>query len=167
MSMLLILLFSCTAKKVTPLEKEIIDINGCPPKGICNIERIENSTIKLLEDTTGQFYTKVETDENHHLYKITYEREVPEGIMDAQYQEIIYFQVEKDKKLVELNDKELSEANVIYSRLCYCPGETGYEVVAFGSLYFETKKQSTEIRLEIQPKKYPVKMNLVETTVVF
>jgi len=159
LSILFILLLSCNAKKVSEAEAVQLSIEGCPEAGRCDVERFENSKISMYEDTTGQFYTKIEGAENTNLYKITYSRKVDERIADANYSEVIYFEMENDKKSQKLNDQNLVEANLIYGRFCYCPGQTSYVAILSGSLDFKKKKNQTEIKLEIQPKNFPIKMD--------
>lgn len=161
------LITSCTAKKVSDFENGIIKIKGCPEDGKCNIERIENSQVTLQEDSTGKLYPQIDKSNTYHLYKITYDKNVKEGVMDSQYQEVIYFEIEQSKTYRELNNKALDRAKVIYGRLCRCPGETGYEAILSGKLFFETFRQITEVRLQIEPKDYPIVMNKLETNVTF
>lgn len=163
----LLILASCTAKKVTEFENGIIKIKGCPEDGKCNIEQIKDSQISLQEDSTGELYPQIDKSNTYHLYKFTFDRDVEENIADAEHQEVIYFQIEKSKTFRELNDKALDRAKVIYGRHCRCPGENGYEAILSGSLYFETFRQVTEIRLQIKPEKLPISMKKVETNVTF
>lgn len=163
----LALITSCTAKKVSEFENGIIKIKGCPEDGKCNIERIESSQITLQEDSTGELYPQIDKSNTYHLYKITYDRNVEEGVMDSQYQEVIYFEIEQSKTYRELNNKALDRAKVIYGRLCRCPGETGYEAILSGKLFFETFRKITEVRIQIEPKDYPIVMNKLETSVTF
>jgi hypothetical protein len=43
----------------------------------------------------------------------------------------------------------------------------GFEPVYKGSLDFETFRQITEIKIDIQPEKYPILMKDISTTVSF
>lgn len=164
---LILLITSCTAKKITEFENGIISFRNCPDGGMCNVEQIRDSQISLQEDSTGQMYPKIDKSNTYHLYKLTFTKEVKEGVMDAEYQEVIYFQIEKSKTFRKLNDKALDRAKVIYGRQCYCPGETGFEAILSGSLLFETFRQVTEIHLEIKPDTLPVEMNKALTKVTF
>lgn len=166
-SLMMLILTSCTAKKVSEFENGIIKFKGCPDGGNCNVKQIKNSQISLEEDGTGVLYPKIRKSNTHHLYKITYTKEADKTIADNEYQEVIYFEIEKSKTFRKLNNKALDRAKVIYGRSCRCPRMNGFEPVYKGSLDFETFRQITEIKIDIQPEKYPILMKDVSTTVSF
>ena len=162
-----LLITSCTAKKVSEFENGIIKLKGCPDGGTCNVEQIKSSQISLDKDETGAQYPNIRKSNTHHLYKLTYTKDSDNNIADDQYQEVIYFELEKSRTYRTLNNKALDRAKVIYGRICRCPGETGYETVLDGSLFFEKFRQVTEIKIDIKPVKYPILMDDINATVSF
>lgn len=155
---ILLSLISCSTKKPIDFKNSSKSFVGCPVNGDCTIELIENSKLTLQQDGIGQYYPKIETVEGVNLYKISFQRKVDERIMDAQYQEVIYFEIKKDASSLSYKNNELNEANITYGRLCFCPGNTGYETISSGSFLFERKKSQIAIQIEIEPKQFPVLM---------
>ena len=166
-ALFLIFLSSCTTKKITDYENGILKFSGCPDGGDCNIEQIRDTQINLERDDNGKLYPELKKSNTYHLYKITYNKQTDKSLADTEYQEIIYFEIEKSKTFRQFNNKALDRAKVTYGRLCRCPEETGYEPIYDGKLYFETFRQVTEIKLEIIPKTLPVIMNNFQVKVAF
>lgn len=160
--LLSIALSSCSAKKNTEMTDFSSTFEGCPDGGTCNIEQIDNSSFTLVKDGVGQNYPQIENAENIDVYKITFQRKVDERIMDAQYQEVIYFQIDKKTTSKQLKDQDLSEVNLAYGRLCYCPGSTGYESISVGNLHFTRNGNQVSIQLKIAPQQFPNLMHTVD-----
>ncbi len=71
---------------------------------------------------------------NNTVLKYTYTRNKIPNTEDSSYVEEIY--IELDSKNIETNlkDAQLANVKVVFARLCFCKGQTGYYKVTNGEL---------------------------------
>lgn len=166
---ILISISSCALQK-TEEERAVksFDLKSCPENGSCIVELMENTILDLQKDGVGKFFTREASSDSHDLYKITFERkQVDERIMDAQYKEVVYFQLPKNTKRLDLKDNALGEVELVYGRLCFCPNQTGYQRIQSGSFSYTSQKDTAQVDIQLQPEDWPITMDVVELGIAF
>lgn len=144
------LVFSCQTNKdvkAAVSSKTIatnVSSSYCPEDGTCTFEVLKNKKFNLLTDPYGARYPEI-LDGDKTILKFEYKRRPLPNIEDSNYREIIYIQLEGDNKELNLENQALKAVNVVFARLCYCRGQTGYYPVYEGELLL--KKQETGLYL--------------------
>ena len=126
----------------------LYNISDCPEDGTCFLEIIENKYVKIQKDKFDKSYIIFEEDESMTVLKFNYRRNTVKGVADQDYQELIYLNINNDKKEIALIDESFSDVSVIFGRLCFCRENTGY---------FEVKKKKKKI---IKSKRMGYKLDL-------
>ena len=137
-----------TCKGVSNLKEK----PDCPEGYECYAEVITDKSIKLLKDTIGKTYIKLEDSENYNVIKYTYLYKGDPQISDDTYRENIYFQISKTEKSLELSDQALSDLKLIIQKACFCR-DSGYELITEGDLKVNKEKNTYNIKLNFQSKK--------------
>ncbi len=135
----------------------------CPEDYDCNVEMISNSFITILEDSIGKKYIKIKENDAYHVIKYSYSYKGRPEIADDGYHEEIYFQIPVDQNEIMLNDKNLSDANLIVAKHCFCP-DAGFEVVSDGKLEVTKTKNTYVVDLNFSTEKN-MKVNHLKTKV--
>ncbi len=146
-----LLLFSCQNTKTT-LENSssLAALNTeelCPNDGDCNTSILKNQSLKIKLDEFNHLYYKTEANANTSVIRFEYKRKAPEGLQDGNYREEIVFEINNSDVKLELEDVLLKSTKMIYGRLCYCRGQTGYFLVNKGKLTLE--KNQKEIKFDL------------------
>jgi hypothetical protein len=133
---LCVLVFSCKAKnsELISQKQQFNSSSYCPDDGVCSIELVPKSTLDLKKGTLGEMYATVEEGENI-VFKFTYKKNVPEGVMDAHYIEEVYAELDSNLSDINIKGKELSKVKLMYNRICYCKGQTGFYKIYNGNLF--------------------------------
>lgn len=140
---MLTLILACNSNKsVTEAQLLNKTAPNCPDDGICTFEVLKNKTFNMKKDEFGNSYSEL-LDGNKTVLKFEYKRNTPPDLQDANYSEVIYIEIENDSKTLNLKDNDLSKANVGFSRLCFCRGQTGTYPVKSGSLNLTKTGKST------------------------
>jgi hypothetical protein len=134
-------------------------LTGCPNGGTCSFEVIKDASIRLLRDEFDNFFPRQSYNPYTNVIKISYVKDVPEGIMDAGYIENFYFEVPKSKKEWNLKNKQMYRANLIYSRECRCPGEKGHEYILDGKFDYRKMRSILDVDIKVKNTTYPILMN--------
>lgn len=143
--------------------KNIEEQPQCPKDFECYTEIKDNKEINVLEDTIGQSYLRLEDAENSMVVKYIYDYKRDPRIMDDGYREIIYFQIPKDTKTLELENSEMSNIKLYIQKSCFCP-DGGYEQILNGKFKLKKYQNSLVFDLEFEVQK-DVKLNLIQTKV--
>ena len=166
----LIVIFSCGNSKKAADESEKTKITlqmtqSCPDDGICSIQVIPQSSLLIKTDDIGKYYPVVEKGKNL-VIKYVYKRNPIENTADSNYSEIIYFELPDKKLNLNLQDKDLSRVKLLYGRLCFCRGTSGYFPVNKGNLITKkTGKEQLKIFLEFSVKKIPQIIKQIDETI--
>ena len=152
---ILILLSGCKSNQNTSEQsgaylKEI----SCPDSGNCEFEVLENSVLNVRTDEFGKLYPEV-IPGNKVVIKFHYKKTVPENVMDANYSEYIYLEVNEYEPQLILRDKELQKVKMLFGRICFCRGAMGYFKVTKGSLYLFNIKGKLKMDLTFEVDKIP------------
>jgi hypothetical protein len=150
MKYLLILVLSSTilmcesSKKATihtPIEATVLE--NCPEDGTCTFEVFQNKSLNIQKDDLGAFYPEV-VDGKKTVIKFEYKRNEIPNTADGNYSEIIYAEINPQAKEITLQDDTLIEAKLLFGRLCFCRGETGYYYVNKGLLNISSNTDGTK-----------------------
>jgi hypothetical protein len=115
----------------------------CPKDGNCTFEVLTNSSLNLQTDGIGQLYPQVKKG-NKTVLKFEYKRSVDPRIADGGYTEIVYAEIDPKTKDLNLSDEQLTSANVVFGRLCFCRGQAGYFRIDQGALVISTAKDRSK-----------------------
>jgi len=127
---------------------------SCPESGNCEFEVLRNSNLNIRTDEFGKLYPEVTTG-NKVVIKFHYKKTVPENVMDANYSEYIYLEVNEYEPQLILKDKELQKVKVLFGRICFCRGAGGYFKVTKGSLYLFNIEGKLKMDLTFEVDKIP------------
>ena len=138
-------LLACQSQKSlnTQYEKRETLSTFCPEDGNCTFEVLTNSSLNLQTDGIGQLYPEVKKG-NKTVLKFEYKRSVDPRIADGGYTEIVYAEIDPKTDNLSLSDEQLTSANVVFGRLCYCKGQAGYFRVDQGALEISTAKDQSK-----------------------
>ncbi|MEN8185682.1 MAG: hypothetical protein ABFR05_00995 [Bacteroidota bacterium] len=152
---------SCMSQKIDSQNKNItFQTDKCLDDGKCTINILYNSKLEVKNDNFGNLYPEIK-DGNKIVVKHQYRRDEIENIADSNYSEIILFEVDNDKIDLHLLNKNLQNVKMLYGRLCFCRGSTGYYKVEKGDLKVNFHKDKLEIDLYFEVDKIPQKINRI------
>ena len=120
-------------------------IPNCPEEGICTITIEENKELQIKTDEFGMIYPEI-IEGDHYLCSYSFSKD--SDYADGNYKEMILFQFPKNEISLLLQDKNLQKVNLLYGRLCYCKGESGYEKVSKGVLSLKRNNNKISLKLE-------------------
>jgi len=130
------------------------NIKYCPEDGVCTLEVLQNKSFKLLKDGIGKLYPKI-SDGNKIILKYEYKRnEIPNSV-DGNYSELIYIEADPNNLELDLKDSQFNKAKVLFARLCFCGGQTGYYRVNDGNLSIAKKGDFYQLNLEFKVYEVP------------
>jgi len=136
--------------------------SSCPENGICIFEVLENQKITISKDGIGQLYPKI-TDGNTTVYKFTYTKNKDERYQDSHYNEEIYFELPKQLDELVLKNENLSSVKLVFARLCFCRGQTGYYPINQGKLTItKLKTDMYKISLSFKTDEVPQVITFIE-----
>ena len=130
--MVLFFSFSCKSKQVISVENISPNISeNCPENGTCSFDVFQNKNLNILKDNIGEIYPEI-IDGNQLVLKFKFERNTDLKVADGQYIEEIY--IELDPKNLQKETTHLKSGNLLFARLCFCRGQTGYYRIRSGNL---------------------------------
>ncbi len=162
------LLIACKAQNKTTIVKEQEEktVTNCPDDGVCNVEIFLNSTLNIKTDTTNQIYAMVEKGEKL-VFKFTYSKNVDKMYVDGHYIEEIYAEFENEISQLTLENKELQKVKLLFNRLCYCKGSTGFYRINNGKLTINKITDKTfSIQINFKIDEVPQVINSIQETLV-
>ncbi len=156
-------LSSCQAQKIDSKNKNVnYKLDNCLDDGACTVEILYNSELEVKTDEFGNTYPKINIGDNM-VVKYQYKKNEIENVADSSYSEIILFELNNDKIDLHLQNGDLQEVKLLFGRLCFCRGATGYYRVEKGDLKVNFDKDKLKINLQFKVDKVPQKIsNLTE-----
>lgn len=155
--MFLMVLSSCAAQKDQGDDgRQVIpppNIN-CPENGDCTFEVVKDASLKLSYDDQGKLYPEVVSGKRTVVI-YHYSKKTPKDVMDAHYDEYVYLEFDPNEKQLILKDMELQKVKMIFGRICYCKGNTGYFPVREGNLFLFNSDGNLQLRTNFSVKKIP------------
>jgi hypothetical protein len=127
----------------------------CPEDGKCELHVLKNSQLLIKKDEFGATYPHVEAG-NFIVLKFEYKKDEIPNTADSNYSELVYIQLNPDSLEMELKDKNLSNVKLLFGRLCFCRGQTGYYRINSGHLSIKNIEENTyQINLEFTTDQVP------------
>lgn len=127
---------------------------NCPEGGDCTFEVLQNSTLTLKTDPTGATYPEIKEGENV-VIRYHYKKDPEPDVMDSNHSEYLYFEINPGRVEISLKDSELQEVKLIYGRICFCKGESGYFPVRKGNLFVYQNEGDLLVRGSFNISKVP------------
>ncbi len=162
---ILLLTTSCKSSKEGNLQTNLKTMDSnCPDDGICSLEVIKSKSLEIKQDAISALYP-VLTEGNSNVLKFSYKRNEIANTQDGQYSEVIYAELPENIKDIELNDANLSTVKLLFARLCFCRGQTGYYNVSKGKLEIQKKEDGTfNFKLQFKIDEVPQIITLIDTS---
>lgn len=162
---MLFFILGCNSNKVI---NNSIETNGkildCPEDGICSFEVLKNKTFNIKQDKFGNPYSEL-LDGNKTVLKFEYQRNTLPDVEDGNYSEIIYIEIENDTEALSLKDDELRKANIGFSRICFCRGQTGTYPITNGTIdILKTGKNTYNLQFEFKVSEVPQIISSINET---
>lgn len=154
---------SCISNKEKNLKTNLKTINSnCPSDGVCSLEVLKNKSLEIKNDDIGALYPVLNEGESNVL-KFEYKRNEIANTQDGQYSELIYIELPTNIKNTRLSNKELSTVKLLFARLCFCRGQTGYYKVSNGQLEIYKNGDATfNLKLNFKIEEVPQVITLIE-----
>ncbi len=147
--------FSCNAKQKLLIEdKGENSTDKCPEDGICTFEILKNKTFEVKKDNLGNLYPEIFDGDNIILIFEYKRNEIP-NTLDGNYSELIYVELNPNNLIIDLEDSKLQDAKLLFARLCFCRGQTGYYKVKSGKLSISREKDKYQFNLEFKVNEVP------------
>jgi len=163
-----LLFFCCGGIKQSPIEN-ITTIESktlCPDDGVCTFDIFKNSTLEIKSDNIGLIYPEINNG-NNIVLKFEYTRNEIPNTADSNHQEIIYLELDSNKIENNLKDINLQNVKLLFGRLCFCRGQTGYYKIVNGIL--SIKKISNNeylLKLEFKINEVPQVVSIINETFI-
>ncbi len=151
--------------KLLSEKKAITLFENCPDNGNCSIEIFPNTELEVNQDEFGNLYPIINKG-NKLIVKYHYKKTPIENTADSNYSEIIYFELDNDKINLDLQNEKLQEVKLLFGRLCYCKGTTGYFKVNKGNLQVKMDKEELIISLQFEVKKIPQIIHTINESII-
>ncbi len=127
---------------------------NCPEGGDCTFEVLQKSTLTLRTDPTGASYPEIGPGENV-VVRYQFKKDTEPDVLDSSHSEYLYFEIGPGRVEISLQDEELQKVKMIFGRVCFCKGETGYFPVRKGNLFVYQNKGDLLVRASFDIKKIP------------
>jgi hypothetical protein len=106
--------------------------DDCPGNGSCSFEFYTESKLEITEEGKNlSFEVKPGKNLVFHFY---YKKHDNPMILDDEYEETIYFEVNPSGNSFLITGEELKKAGAIFARMCFCP-DGGYHRINQGCIY--------------------------------
>lgn len=127
-----ITLVSCKVKNEVIRFQDELEFGGyCPDDGTCTFSVLSQKVLKVKKDNLGAIYPAI-AEGNKIVLKFEYSRNEKPNVADASYKEQVFIELSVDQ--LEIETEVLKHVNILFARLCYCKGLTGYYRVRTGKL---------------------------------
>ena len=132
-------------------EKHMVTLADCIDDAICNLEIIPKTNLLIKEDEFQNTYIEFEKGNNTIIKYELKKNELP-NVADSHYSELLYFEIDNYNKNITLENEDLKQVKMIYGRLCYCKGTSGYFKVNSGYLELVLIKNqlSLDVKFEVE-----------------
>jgi len=153
---LLSVFFGCKTKQgITKNVPAYIQNIACPDDGICTFEVIKDSSLEIKSDEFGSLYPEI-IPGNKLIVKYEYKRIEIENTADSSYSEFIYFELDSIEEHFILKDNDLQKVKLLYGRICFCRGSSGYFKITEGTLFIDKHSNTLDVDLQFKtPKGIP------------
>lgn len=137
----------------------------CPEDGKCTTQLLKNKSLNVKTDEFGATYYQLSDNKQASVILYQYKRNVKKGLQDGNYTEEIIFEINNDDAKMTLTDADLQKTKMLFSRLCFCRGQTGYYKVTHGILKLEQKNKEVHFNLNFAITQVPQIINSITADV--
>jgi hypothetical protein len=113
---------------------------NCPENGTCSLEVYQNKTLEILNDNLGKTYPEI-VDGSLVVLKFKFEKNKDLQVVDGHYTEEVFIELNPDS--LQKETTHLKKEKIVFSRLCFCKGQTGYYRIRTGNLSVKKVKNNT------------------------
>ncbi len=165
----LFLFINCKSKQLDQQhtlrsEKTIYKLEHCNENAQCSIEITPNTNLILKQDELQNSYIDFEKGDKV-IVKYEFKRNELPNTADGHHIELIYFEMDKNTEQLFLTNEELQSIKMVYGRLCYCKGTSGYFKVTNGNLKLIHKNDEMTIELDFKVGKIPQLLSGINETI--
>lgn len=162
-----LLSFCCSTKELAKGDgaKKINMDSPCPSDGTCSTEVFKNKTLVVKTDAYGSLYYQMEDNENTSVIVYQYNRTVKGDLQDANYKEELVFEINNNETKLSLENTSLQKSKMLFGRICFCRGQTGYYKVDEGQLNLTKNNNSITFNLDFTITKVPQIIKNITTTI--
>ncbi len=166
--LLLFMLVNCATKQpvLSNSSEFYLEEINCPEGGDCVFEVKKNATLLIKQDEFGKYYPEI-TKGNKLVIKYQFTRDKIENTQDGDYTEYVYLEIDPNEKQIILQDKDLQNVKMLFGRICYCKGSSGYFPVTSGKLFLFNNKNKLDIKTTFEVEKIPQIINKINETIKF
>ena len=138
--------------------------SDCPSDGVCTFEVLKNKSFEIKRDGIGAWYPSL-TEGKSNIIKFEYKRNEIANTQDGQYSELIYMELPGKLANTQLRNGDLSTVKLLFARLCFCRGQTGYYKVSDGLLEISENKDGIfNFKLNFKVDEVPQVITLIEAS---
>lgn len=127
---------------------------NCPEGGDCTFEVLQKSSLSLKNDQTGASYPEIEAGENV-VVRYHFQKDSEPDAVDGSYSEYLYFEIPPGRVEMSIQDSDLQKVKMMYGRICFCKGESGYFPVRKGKLFVYQNEGDLLVRASFSVPKIP------------
>ena len=127
---------------------------NCPEGGDCAFEVFQESSLSLKTDQTGASYPEIETGQNV-VVRYHFKKDPDPDALDSSHSEYLYFEIPAGRVEMAIKDADLQQVKMLFGRVCFCKGETGYFPVRKGNLFVYQNNGDLLVRGEFSVSKVP------------
>lgn len=164
--LLIFTLLSCKSnhKNTIALNSDSQQETDCPTDGVCKFEVLPSKKLSIKKDKFDLLYPKIDNG-NNIVLKYTYTRNKIANTADSSYVEEVYIEINPKQPEITLADSQLSKANLLFARLCFCKGQTGYYKINKGNLkLIKIKKDTYHLSFHFKTDETPQIIHNIEET---
>ena len=139
---------------------------NCPEGGDCTFEVIQKSSLMLKNDATGAPYPEIVPGENV-VIRYVFKKDPEPDVMDSSLSEYLYFEIAPGRVEISVKDADLQKVKMIYGRVCFCKGETGYFPVRKGNLLVYQNEGDLLVKGSFSIKKVPQTLKEIDERLTY
>ena len=161
-------LFGCkTKQQITNDVPTFFQNIPCPKDGTCSFEVLKDSSLEIKSDEFGNLYPEINSGDKL-VVKYEYKRKEIKDTADSSYSEFIYFELSNQDEHFVLKDLDLQKVNLLYGRICFCKGSSGYFRISSGTLFVDKHSNTLDIDLSFKsPKGIPQIITQIKETISY
>ncbi len=161
----LAIVLSCGVKQNSVAElnnkQDMQETEECPENGSCFLEVFPNTSLDIKHDNLWALYPELVKGETLVL-TFEYKRDEIPNTMDSSYREILYIELESQNIEIEKEGANLKDVKLLFARLCFCKGQTGYYEISDGHLKISKNTDDTyNLYLEFSTDEVPQILNKI------
>lgn len=126
---------------------------NCPTNGTCTLEVLKEKSLQIRQDEFGKTYYELADSKTSYVLLYRYKKFSREDVKDGEYTEEIIVEIDNSAEHLSLVNEELQHIKMLYGRLCFCRGLTGYYPIKEGSFKYD---KTDEVQFDLNFKVHEV-----------